>query len=53
MSDWANDIAMMHHKFGVRQWFEENKSNKELMDKYLRFRHKSSWIIILIIGIKL
>ena len=38
MSDWANDIAMMHHKFGVRQWFEENKSNKELMDKYLRFR---------------
>lgn len=38
MSDWANDIAMMHHKFGVRQWFEKNKSNKELMDKYLRFR---------------
>ena len=38
MSDWANDIAMMHHKFGVRQWFEENKRNKELMDKYLRFR---------------
>jgi hypothetical protein len=38
MSDWSNDIAMMHHKFGVRNWFENNKDNKELMDKYLRFR---------------
>ena len=38
MSDWANDIAMMHHKFGVREWFEANKDNKELMSKYLRFR---------------
>jgi predicted HAD superfamily Cof-like phosphohydrolase len=38
MSDWANDIAMMHSKFGVRDWFEANKDNKELMDKYLKFR---------------
>ena len=38
MSDWANDIAMMHNKFGVRDWFEANKHDKELMDKYLRFR---------------
>ena len=38
MSDWANDIYMMHNKFGVRDWFEKNKDNKELMDKYLRFR---------------
>lgn len=38
MSDWANDIAMMHHKFGVREWFEKNKGNKELMKKYLTFR---------------
>lgn len=38
MSDWANDIAMMHHAFGVREWFEANRGNKELMDKYLRFR---------------
>ena len=38
MSDWANDIAMMHHKFGVREWFEANKGNKELMKKYLTFR---------------
>ena len=38
MSDWANDIYMMHNKFGVKEWFEANKNNKELMDKYLRFR---------------
>jgi hypothetical protein len=38
MSDWANDIMMMHNKYGVREWFEANKDNKELMDKYLRFR---------------
>jgi predicted HAD superfamily Cof-like phosphohydrolase len=38
MSDWANDIYMMHNKFGVREWFNANKGNKELMDKYLRFR---------------
>lgn len=38
MSDWAHDIYMMHNKFGVKEWFEANKDNKELMDKYLRFR---------------
>ena len=38
MSDWANDIYMMHNKFGVRKWFEENKHDKELMKKYLDFR---------------
>ena len=38
MSDWANDIYMMHTKFGVKEWFEANKDNKDLMDKYLRFR---------------
>ena len=38
MSDWANDIYMMHNKFGVKEWFEANKDNKELMDKYLKFR---------------
>ena len=38
MSDWANDIYMMHQKFGVKEWFEANKDNKDLMDKYLRFR---------------
>lgn len=38
MSDWANDIYMMHNKFGVREWFEENKHNKALMQAYLKFR---------------
>jgi hypothetical protein len=38
MSDWANDIYMMHHKFGVREWFGKNKDNKDLMATYLRFR---------------
>jgi predicted HAD superfamily Cof-like phosphohydrolase len=38
MSDWANDIYMMHNKFGVRDWFAANKDNKELMAKYLTFR---------------
>ena len=38
MSDWANDIYMMHNKFGVKEWFAANKGNKELMAKYLTFR---------------
>jgi len=38
MSDWANDIMMMHYKFGVKEWFEKNKHDKELMAKYLTFR---------------
>ena len=40
MTDWVNDIYMMHNKFGVRDWFEENKGDKDLMAKYLRFRLK-------------
>jgi hypothetical protein len=40
MSDWANDIYMMHNKYGVRDWFEKNKDDKELIAKYLRFRLK-------------
>lgn len=38
MSDWANDIYMMHNKFGVKEWFEKNKDDKDLMRKYLQFR---------------
>ena len=38
MSDWANDIYMMHNKYGVREWFEQNKDDKELRRKYLMFR---------------
>ena len=32
---WFNDIEQMHEKFGVNDWFEANKDNKELMAKYL------------------
>ena len=38
MSDWVNDIYMMHNKFGVREWFEINKDDKDLMRKYIMFR---------------
>jgi len=38
MSDWSHDIHMMHHQFGVKKWFEDNKHDKELMQKYLKFR---------------
>ena len=38
MSDWANDIYMMHNKYGVKEWFEKNKHDNELMRKYLMFR---------------
>lgn len=38
MSDWSNDIYMMHNKFGVKEWFDANKGNKELMANYLTFR---------------
>jgi predicted HAD superfamily Cof-like phosphohydrolase len=30
----------MHNKFGVKEWFEQNKDDKDLMAKYLRFRLK-------------
>jgi hypothetical protein len=39
-ADWANDIRMMHLKFGVHEWFEKNKHDKDIMAKYLRFRLK-------------
>ena len=35
---WAKDISDMQQKFGVNKWFTKNKSNKELMKKYLMFR---------------
>ena len=38
MSDWANDIYMMHNKFGVKEWFEANKDDKVKMQNYLLFR---------------
>ena len=39
MSDnWVNDIEDMHDKFGVHDWFQANRSDKDLMQKYLMFR---------------
>jgi len=38
MNDWADDINRMHKKFGVHEWFEKNKHDKDLMKKYLGFR---------------
>ena len=34
----AHDIYMMHNKFGVREWFENNKHDKDLMRKFIAFR---------------
>jgi len=36
--NWVNDISKMHQKFGVNEWVEQNKDNKELMREYLMFR---------------
>ncbi len=39
MSDnWVNDIEDMHDKFGVHDWFQANRDDKDLMQKYLMFR---------------
>jgi len=38
MTDFANDIADMHAKFGVHEWMQTNRHNNDLMLKYLRFR---------------
>lgn len=37
-NNWVHDIEDMHHKFGVHDWFEANRDNKDLMNKYLKFR---------------
>ena len=37
-NNWAKDISDMHDKFGVNAWFEANKGDRELMQKYLAFR---------------
>ena len=36
--NWVKDINEMHQKYGVHDWFENNKDNKDLMRKYLMFR---------------
>lgn len=37
-NNWSQDIADMHAKFGVHEWFEANKADPDLMIKYLQFR---------------
>lgn len=37
-ADMVHDMYMMHNKFGVHEWFEQNKQNKDLMRKYIAFR---------------
>jgi predicted HAD superfamily Cof-like phosphohydrolase len=37
-NDWVRDIRGMHAKFGVHDWFEKNKHDKDLMKKYMMFR---------------
>jgi len=38
--DWVKDMFDMHAKYGVHDWMEKNKDNKELMSKFLEFRLK-------------
>jgi predicted HAD superfamily Cof-like phosphohydrolase len=38
MTNWAKDINDMHIKYGVQDWMENNKNDKELMKKFLEFR---------------
>ncbi len=38
MNDWAEDINLMHQKFGIKRWYKENKHNKDLINKYINFR---------------
>jgi hypothetical protein len=37
-ADMVHDMYMMHNKFGVHEWFENNKHDKDLMRKFLAFR---------------
>lgn len=40
MTNWVKDINDMHAKYGVHDWMEKNKDNKELMQQFLEFRLK-------------
>jgi hypothetical protein len=37
-NDWPFDINFMHQKFGVHEWIEKNKDNKELLKLKRRTR---------------
>jgi predicted HAD superfamily Cof-like phosphohydrolase len=36
--NWVADMAAMHAKYGVNEWFFANKHDQDLMRKYLMFR---------------
>ena len=36
--NWVKDINEMHKKYGVHDWFNDNKDDKDKMQKYLMFR---------------
>ena len=36
--DWVRDISIMHDKYGVKKWMEENKENPDKLRTYLQFR---------------
>ena len=40
MTNWVKDINDMHAKYGVHDWVEKNKDNKDLMQDFLHFRIK-------------
>ena len=37
-NNWSKDIAEMHQKFDVNEWYENNKHDKLMMQEFLRFR---------------
>lgn len=37
-TNWVQDMADMHQKYGVNEWFDKHKDDKVLMNKYLMFR---------------
>jgi len=37
-NEWFPDMTNMHDKYGVHDWIQKNKDNKEMMQKFLEFR---------------
>ncbi len=38
MYDWVEDMNVMHTKYGVHEWIEENSNNKKNLNQFLEFR---------------
>tara|TARA_Y100001963_G_scaffold159240_1_gene262046 strand:+ start:1724 stop:2137 length:414 start_codon:yes stop_codon:yes gene_type:complete len=36
--DWTDDMAVMHRKYGVNDWMEKNKNDRDKVLKFLEFR---------------